>query len=103
MLRWFFLLAALFSAGAIADIHIPKTTDSISIDGDLSDAGWAQANKVQITINSWPADNTPAPVATEALLMENGEYFYLAFKAKDPDPSQIRAFLKTGMTFGKTI
>ena len=94
MLRWFFLLAALFSVSALADIHIPKTTDSISIDGDLSDAGWAHANKVQITINSWPADNTPAPVATEVLLMENGEYFYLAFKAKDPDPSQIRAFLK---------
>jgi hypothetical protein len=94
MLRWFFLLAALFSASALADIHIPKTSASISIDGDLSDAGWTQANKVQITINSWPSENTPAPVATEVLLMENGEYFYLAFKAKDPDPSQIRAFLK---------
>jgi hypothetical protein len=94
MLRWFFLLAALFPVSALADIHIPKTTSSISIDGDLSDAGWAQANKVQITINSWPSENTPAPVATEVLLMENGEYFYLAFKAKDPDPSQIRAFLK---------
>lgn len=94
MLRWFFLLAALFSVSAAADIHIPKTSASISIDGDLSDAGWAQANKVQITINSWPSENTPAPVATEVLLMENGEYFYLAFKAKDPDPTQIRAFLK---------
>jgi len=94
MLRWFFLLAALFSASALADIHIPKTTASISIDGDLSDVGWANANSVQIEINSWPADNTPAPVATEVLLMENGEYFYLAFKAKDPDPTQIRAFLK---------
>ena len=94
MLRWFLLLAVLFSAYAAADIHIPKTTASISIDGDLSDAGWAQANKVQIEINSWPSENTPAPVATEVLLMENGEYFYLAFKAKDPNPSQIRAFLK---------
>ena len=68
MLRWFFLLAALFSASAVADIHIPKTTATISIDGDLSDAGWAQANRVMIKINSWPADNTPAPVATEVLL-----------------------------------
>ncbi len=94
MLRWFFLWMAVFSVAAIADIQIPKTTDIISIDGDLSDAAWAQANKVQIEINSWPSENTPAPVATEALLLENGEYFYLAFKAKDPNPSQIRAFLK---------
>ncbi|MCA1930551.1 carbohydrate binding family 9 domain-containing protein [Rheinheimera sp.] len=94
MRHWFVLWAALCSVSALADIHIPKTTATITIDGDLSDAGWEDANKVQIEINSWPSENTPAPVATQVLLMENGEYFYLAFKAKDSNPSQIRAFLK---------
>lgn len=94
MLRWLVAGTLLISCIASADIQIPRTTQAIEIDGDLSEPAWAQATRVQITINSWPAENTPAPVATEALLIENGEFFYLAFKAKDPNPSQIRAFLK---------
>lgn len=43
MLGWFFLLTTLISFSALADMHIPKTSTSISIDGDLSDAGWNAA------------------------------------------------------------
>ncbi|WP_337879144.1 DUF5916 domain-containing protein [Rheinheimera sp.] len=87
------VLALCCSAAVWAQWAIPKTTAQVQVDGVLDEALWQQANRVQLTINSWPSENSPAPVQTDALLIENGEYFYLAFIANDPDPSQIRAYL----------
>ena len=75
-------------------IEIPRVADEIIIDGDLSEPQWDTAQKVLINNVTRPYDNTPSPVHTEALLMENGGTFYLAFIAEDPEPSQIRAFLR---------
>ena len=75
-------------------IDIPKISGSMVIDAKLSEPQWKSAKKVLINNVTRPYDNIPSPVHTEALLMESEGYFYLAFIAKDPDTSEIRAFLK---------
>jgi hypothetical protein len=75
-------------------IKIPRITGEVLIDGQLTDQQWKQAKKVAINNVTRPYNNTPSPVNTEALLMEDGNTFYIAFVAHDPDPSQIRAYLK---------
>ncbi|GGA68225.1 hypothetical protein GCM10011369_07340 [Neiella marina] len=75
-------------------ITIPKTELAITVDGKLDDAAWQQASVVEIDIVTRPFDNTPSPVTTRALLIENGSSLYIGFIADDPDPKQIRAFLK---------
>lgn len=76
------------------DINIPYVQGEISVDADLSDPQWQKATRVSLDIVTRPYNNTKSPVNTEALLMENGEVFYLAFIAHDPDPAQIRAFIR---------
>lgn len=96
--RFLFAATCLFVASstfAVAqNISIPKTSQTISIDGVVDEAAWQDAVRVELNIVTRPFDNTPSPVKTEALLVENGDTFYIAFIAEDPDPSQIRAYLK---------
>ena len=80
-------------AGASA-AYLPSTTDTIEIDGVLDEAAWQQATQIKIDTETNPGENTPARVATVAYLVEDGEKLYIAFDARDPDPSQIRAYLQ---------
>jgi cellulose/xylan binding protein with CBM9 domain len=77
-----------------ATLNIPRISAKIVIDGELNEPQWQSAKKILINNITRPFDNIPSPINTEALLMEDGENFYLAFIAQDPDPSQIRAYLK---------
>lgn len=87
-----------FSASQAAEIVIPPITATVDsrivIDADLSEPAWQQATPVEIVYDTWPAENTPAPVKTTAYVMEDGEFFYISFIAEDPDPTQIRAFYR---------
>ena len=76
------------------NIGIPRIQGEVSIDANLDDIQWQQAKKISMNIVTRPYDNTPSPVDTQALIMENGEILYIAFIAKDPEPNEIRAFLK---------
>jgi len=76
------------------NIHIPRIQGEITIDANLDDPQWQQAKKISMNIVTRPYDNTPSPVDTQALLIENGEILYIAFIAEDPEPNEIRAFLK---------
>jgi hypothetical protein len=75
-------------------IKIPNISGAIVIDASLNEPQWQSAKKVFINNVTRPYDNVSSPVHTEALLMESDGYFYLAFIAKDPNISEIRAFLK---------
>ncbi len=90
------LLSNQVSAGCLSQdpaFHIPKTEKPIKIDADLSDPAWLQAHRVEMSNVTWPDENVPAPVRTEAFVIEDGETLYVAFKAYDPEPEKIRAFL----------
>ncbi len=79
---------------AAEPLSIPRVTPAIVVDAELNEPQWQQALEMPILYNTWPAENTPAPVKTMARVMEDGEFFYISFVAEDPDPSQIRAYYR---------
>jgi hypothetical protein len=73
------------------EIHVSRAAGPIVIDGDLTDAGWQGATRVETFFETAPGDNTPAAVRTVAHLAYDDRYFYAAFEFFDPDPGSIRA------------
>lgn len=90
--RW--LPWLVFCSSSVLATEIPRIDSAVVIDGDLNDAAWQQAIEMPIQFDTWPAENTPAPVSTIARVMEDGQNFYISFIAQDPDPTQIRAFFR---------
>ena len=76
------------------DYQIPRITDAPFIDGNIGELEWAAAASIVLNIETQPGENIPAPVETQALVMEDGETLYVAFIAWDPDVSEIRAFYR---------
>ena len=76
----------------LKDPHlIPYISETIKIDGDLTEEVWQQALVVDLPYETNPGENIPAPVKTDALLIYNNSYLYIGFRAHDPDPESIRA------------
>ncbi|WP_137240626.1 hypothetical protein, partial [Enterococcus faecium] len=61
----------------MAEIRIPRTTGAIEVDGELNESSWQQASSIELLYDTWPAENSPAPVKTTAYVMEAGAYFYV--------------------------
>ncbi|MFC1495397.1 DUF5916 domain-containing protein [Thermodesulfobacteriota bacterium] len=78
----------------IISYNIPHTESGPVIDGEITEGEWELAERVFLDLETYPAENTPASVETEALMMEDGNNFYLAFIASDPEPDKIRAFYR---------
>lgn len=74
--------------------NIPHTQSKPVIDGEIENGEWDSAERVSLDYETYPSENIPAPVETEALMMEDGDNFYLAFIASDPEPEKIRAFYR---------
>ena len=72
-------------------LPLPRISEPITPDGDLSDAGWKQAAVVDRFYETSPGDNLPAKIPTTAWLAYDDEYFYIAVKCDDPEPGKIRA------------
>lgn len=72
-------------------IEIRRAAGPIAIDGDLSDAGWVGAVRLDTWFETNPGDNTPPPVENVAYLAYDDEYFYAGFFFEDKDPKSIRA------------
>lgn len=73
---------------------VNRITSQPTINGELSEGEWSQATQVELQYNINPGDSTPAPVKTIAYMMEDGENFYFAFKASDPEPEKILAYIR---------
>ncbi|MCI0512391.1 carbohydrate binding family 9 domain-containing protein [candidate division KSB1 bacterium] len=79
-------------SGTKADPYvIPQTATAIQVDGRLAETAWQDALTIALPYETWPGENTPAPVRTEALLLYTQSHLYVAFRAYDPDPQKIRA------------
>ena len=85
-------LSANIAQGQGLEITVPRVINPPVIDGTVDDLEWSKARVVQVDIEVDPGDNIEAAVTAQALLMEDGEKIYVAFKAQDPDPDQIRGF-----------
>jgi hypothetical protein len=72
---------------------IPGAESAIKVDGKLEEREWEKSLKLYLPYETWPGDNTPAPVRTECYLTYSKSTFYIGFRAFDPDPSKLRAYL----------
>ncbi|TAJ93357.1 MAG: hydrolase [Gammaproteobacteria bacterium] len=90
----FFAPLSSVAAGRHLDDPIPSVPAGAKIDGVIADNEWDTALRVQLLNETHPSQNVPALVATEVLMQEDGENFYVAFIAEDPEPGKIRAFFR---------
>src|SRR5687767_7021311 len=81
----------LLAATLAAPIEVRPADSPIRIDARLDEPAWSAATPIAVTYEWYPTDNTPAPVSTEALVTYDDRNLYVAFRAKDPQPSRIRA------------
>jgi Domain of unknown function (DUF5916) len=72
-------------------IHITRASGPIIIDGDLSDAAWRNATRIDKWYEKQPGDNTEPKVKSVGYLTFDDRYFYAAFEFDDPNPAAIRA------------
>ena len=82
-----------FSPNEKPALHVPRLESPIRVDGDLSDAGWAQAAKATNFSENFPIEKGEPSVATEAWVAYDDENLFLAFLAED-DPGAVRANLR---------
>jgi hypothetical protein len=74
--------------------RVPYVSGPVRIDAVLDEEAWSQALVIELGYETFPRENAPAPVATTAYIMQDGERLLVAFDARDPDPSAIRAYLR---------
>lgn len=72
---------------------IPRANGKIKVDGNLDEKAWSQALKINLDIEVMPAENVEAPVKTECFLIFDENHIYVGFRAYDPEPQKIRAYL----------
>jgi hypothetical protein len=72
---------------------VSATTSEIKIDGVLNEKAWEDAVVIKLPYEWLPGDNIPAPVDTDCLVTFDTDYFYVALRCYDPEPSKIRAHL----------
>ncbi len=87
-------LAAVSSAEEPArgpEIRVPRASAPISVDGDLSEAGWTGAARVDGWYETNPGENVAPKVRSVGFLAYDDRYLYAGFEFSDPDPSSIRA------------
>ncbi|MBZ0265265.1 carbohydrate binding family 9 domain-containing protein [bacterium] len=71
--------------------RVPKIDSSIKVDAVLDEEVWDKALVMELKYEVRPSENVPPPVRTEVLLAYNETHLFAAFRAYDPDPTQIRA------------
>src|SRR5688572_15417578 len=72
---------------------IERIDKPIVVDGTIDAAEWANAKPIELPVETFPGNNIPARVKTEAFLGYDDKNLYLGFRAFDPDPKAIRAHL----------
>lgn len=87
-----FLLALLPSVSA-AQTQVPELDLPVQVDGELAEEAWSKALLVELPYEVDPGESTPAPVRTECLLFSTEKALYVAFRAYDPNPQEVRAHL----------
>ncbi len=93
------VLALGFSAASFAyppaqNYSLVHLQESVQLDGQIDEAVWQHATKIEVNTQNAPLERAPSPVETTAYMFEDGRFFYLAIDAKDPNPSQIRGAIR---------
>ena len=72
-------------------VEITATHGSIDVDGNLSDAGWQGAVRLEQWFETNPGDNLPPSVGNTGWLTYDDAFFYVGLEFQDPEPDKIRA------------
>ncbi|NVJ68349.1 MAG: carbohydrate binding family 9 domain-containing protein [Gammaproteobacteria bacterium] len=70
---------------------IPTLNQGIELDGLLSESVWASAQKIELSYETYPAENKQAKYHSTAYLFTDAQYLYVGIKALDPDKASLRA------------
>jgi hypothetical protein len=89
----FLLSLSVFSSHG-ADLQLQQISQVIVIDAVLDDSAWQQAQIIQLNYETKPGNNSIPAIRTEAMLLEGNNMLYVAFRAYDPAPQDIRAFMR---------
>ena len=73
--------------------RIPRVDTAPRIDGVVDEEIWSAAWRAELPYEVLPAENAPAPVRTEVLVMFDRTSLYVGMRAYDPEPAKIRAHL----------
>lgn len=84
--------ATSFAPNLKPELGVRRAAGSISIDGDLSDAGWVGAARAGNFTEVRPRETARPEVETEAWIAYDSHHLYVAIIAKD-DPNSIRSSL----------
>ncbi len=94
----FFTSSALAASGQDVDkqgekvpYRVPKVSSKVHVDAVLDEDVWEKALKLELNYEVWPGENIKPPVRTEVLFAYSKTHLYVAFRAYDPKPSEIRA------------
>ena len=72
---------------------VTRAAGPITVDGVPDEAAWQSATVVPLAYESFPGNNTLAHAETTCLVTFDRDRLYVAFRAKDPKPSEIRGHL----------
>lgn len=78
----------------VKPISIPFIEAQPIIDGTFSEDEWSQAKLIKLDFITRPFETLPAPVKTQVRVFESGADLYVLFVANDPNPDNIRAYLR---------
>jgi hypothetical protein len=91
----FLLFTVLTSVDTFAeDYSVPYVDLPVKIDGVLDDEIYAQALQLDLNYEIDPELNVHPGVDTKVYIVDRGNSVLFAFKAQDPNPEKIRAFLR---------
>jgi len=83
--------AAADPAPPLPPVRIARATGPITVDGDLTDPAWKDAEPIERWFETNPGDNVEPKVRNVGRLAYDDKYLYAAFEFDDPDPGKIRA------------
>ncbi len=85
------LLLLLFISLRVFALDITRVATPITIDGDVSDAEWQRASRIESYVEYFRSDNVAPPVKTTSFVAYDDDAIYVAWIAEDTNPSAIRA------------
>src|SRR5687768_5919107 len=87
------VLIGVLSLLAPAPVAGQSVASAVRIEGELDEAAWGRAEPITAFVQREPADGAPPTHRTEARVLYDDDAIYVAVKAFDDKPDQIKAFL----------
>lgn len=72
---------------------VTRSAGPIVVDGVLDEVAWQSASVIALNYEFFPGNNTPPHAPTTCLVTFDREHLYVAFRATDPAPNEIRGHL----------